>query len=74
MSRRLRPVVAAALVAILAQDWAAAASTPRSAGPPLRLVADVPMPGAAVRFDYQSLDPASGHPLLRIMEVPSARR
>jgi DNA-binding beta-propeller fold protein YncE len=27
---------------------------------PLRLVADVPMPGPAVRFDYQSLDAASG--------------
>ncbi len=28
--------------------------------PPLKLVADIPMPGDAVRFDYQSLDPASG--------------
>jgi len=28
--------------------------------PPLRLVADVPLPGPAVRFDYQSFDPASG--------------
>lgn len=27
---------------------------------PLRLVADVPLPGEAVRFDYQSIDPASG--------------
>ena len=26
---------------------------------PLRLVADVPMPGPAVRFDYQSFDPTS---------------
>jgi len=31
----------------------------RSASP-LRVVADVPMPGPAVRFDYQSLDPTSG--------------
>jgi DNA-binding beta-propeller fold protein YncE len=30
------------------------------APPPLRLVADIPLPGAAVRFDYQSLDPTSG--------------
>ncbi|HKD20042.1 MAG TPA: YncE family protein [Thermoanaerobaculia bacterium] len=30
-----------------------------SSAPPLRLVADVPMPGPAVRFDYQSIDPAS---------------
>jgi DNA-binding beta-propeller fold protein YncE len=28
--------------------------------PVLRTVADVPLPGPAVRFDYQSLDPASG--------------
>ena len=27
---------------------------------PLKIVADVPMPGAAVRFDYQSLDTESG--------------
>jgi DNA-binding beta-propeller fold protein YncE len=30
-----------------------------TAASPLRLVADVPMPGAAVRFDYQSFDPTS---------------
>src|SRR3989442_5038422 len=28
---------------------------------PLRLVADVPMPGTATRFDYQSFDPHTGH-------------
>jgi DNA-binding beta-propeller fold protein YncE len=28
--------------------------------PVLRTIKDVPMPGPAVRFDYQSLDPASG--------------
>ena len=28
--------------------------------PPLQKVADVPMPGSAVRFDYQSMDPGSG--------------
>src|SRR5258708_40305706 len=27
---------------------------------PLKKVADVPMPGLAVRFDYQSLDPSQG--------------
>src|SRR5215470_2137457 len=31
-----------------------------SSSAPLRVVADVPMPGPAVRFDYQSLDPSSG--------------
>lgn len=29
-------------------------------GPPLRVVADVPLPGPAVRFDYQAVDTASG--------------
>jgi DNA-binding beta-propeller fold protein YncE len=33
---------------------------PDSAPAPLRLVADVPLPGPAVRFDYQSFDPGSG--------------
>jgi DNA-binding beta-propeller fold protein YncE len=28
--------------------------------PPLRLLADVPMPGSATRFDYQSFDPHTG--------------
>ena len=27
---------------------------------PLRMVADIPLPGKAVRFDYQSLDPSHG--------------
>ncbi|MGH7621481.1 MAG: YncE family protein, partial [Gemmatimonadaceae bacterium] len=30
------------------------------AGPPLIVVADVPLPGAAKRFDYQSFDSTSG--------------
>ncbi|HET8655100.1 MAG TPA: hypothetical protein VFL93_06270 [Longimicrobiaceae bacterium] len=45
----------------------AVAATPRpttpnppAASPPLRVVADVPLPGPAVRFDYQSVDPAAG--------------
>src|SRR5262249_28077162 len=33
---------------------------PADAPAPLRLVADVPMPGPAVRFDYQSLDATTG--------------
>ena len=41
---------------VLAGGVAAADSIP----PPLRLVADIPLPGAAVRFDYQSLDPGTG--------------
>ena len=37
---------------------AAQASGPMRA--PLKKIADVPLPGAAVRFDYQSLDPIKG--------------
>jgi len=48
------------LVAILAYAVAATGATAPAATPPLRLVADIPMPGAAVRFDYQSLDAGSG--------------
>src|SRR5689334_16274736 len=34
-------------------------ATPAASSPPLafRLVSDVPLPGSASRFDYQSLDP-----------------
>src|SRR5258708_32239340 len=31
-----------------------------SGNPPLHIVADIPMPGPAVRFDYQSLDQDQG--------------
>jgi DNA-binding beta-propeller fold protein YncE len=34
-------------------------AAPRTAAP-LRVVADLPLPGSASRFDYQSLDPGSG--------------
>ena len=54
ISRSL-PVVSIVMCAI-----AATGAVAPSANPPLRLVADVPMPGAAVRFDYQSFDPGSG--------------
>jgi DNA-binding beta-propeller fold protein YncE len=40
---------------------AALTATPTvAAGPALRLVEDVPLPGSASRFDYQSLDPTTG--------------
>ena len=39
----------------------ASPQTKKSSGQnPLRTVADVPLPGPAVRFDYQSLDPTAG--------------
>src|SRR5258705_5226932 len=36
------------------------AQSPGSADKVLTKVADVPMPGSAVRFDYQTFDPSSG--------------
>src|SRR6266571_3512071 len=40
--------------------WSGAIPPPSTAEAPLRVVADVPLPGSASRFDYQSLEPASG--------------
>ena len=46
-----------AMVALAAQTPSTSASAGKSV---LRTVVDVPMPGPAVRFDYQTLDPSSG--------------
>jgi len=40
--------------------WSGAIPPASTAEPPLRVVADVPLPGSASRFDYQSFEPASG--------------
>src|SRR3989475_8295229 len=40
--------------------WSGTIPRASTADAPLRLVADVPLPGSASRFDYQSLEPASG--------------
>ena len=49
----------AILIAILACTTSAVPSG-KAASPPLNKVADVPLPGPAVRFDYQSLDASQG--------------
>src|SRR4051794_3900113 len=49
-----RPLALAALVAACLASAASAGGGP--GGLPLRLVADVPLPGGGSRFDYQSLD------------------
>jgi DNA-binding beta-propeller fold protein YncE len=49
---------AASVVALVLGCAASAAQRAESA--PLALVADVPLPGAAARFDYQSLDSTTG--------------
>ena len=50
-------------------DAAPAADHTAPAGPrlPLVLVADVPLPGGATRFDYQEIDPAQGHVVIAHM-------
>src|SRR2546426_7972870 len=40
--------------------WSGAIPPASRAEAPLRVVADVPLPGSASRFDYQSLEPESG--------------
>src|SRR5207248_357528 len=40
--------------------WSGAIPPASTAEAPLRVVAHVPLPGSASRFDYQSLEPASG--------------
>ena len=40
--------------------WSGTIPPASRADPPLRVVADVPLPGSATRFDYQSLESASG--------------
>src|SRR5207253_10015579 len=40
--------------------WSGTIPPASGADPPLRVVADVPLPGSATRFDYQSLESASG--------------
>src|SRR5215469_5278569 len=55
-------VTTSVLLSVLAAACAPGAGpqAAKSADPPLRRVADIPMPGPAVRFDYQSLDEEHG--------------
>ncbi len=48
---------------------ATAAALPEAPGGPLRPIADVPLPGPANRFDYQSVDPAAGRLYLSHMNA-----
>jgi len=49
-----------ALLALTGVVVIRARATPDSKGSPLRKVADIPLPGPPVRFDYQSLDAPQG--------------
>ncbi len=59
------PPPAAAPVCTLAgpsvkAPWSGVVPVAPTGAAPLRLVSDVPLPGSATRFDYQSLEPGSG--------------
>jgi DNA-binding beta-propeller fold protein YncE len=58
--RLFRLISFSSLIALATLSCVFAQTTVNSGKSPLRIVADVPLPGAAVRFDYQSLDSTSG--------------
>jgi hypothetical protein len=58
--RSFRLIGLLSLMVLALLSGASAQATNNSRKNPLRTVADVPLPGAAVRFDYQSLDSTKG--------------
>jgi DNA-binding beta-propeller fold protein YncE len=65
---RLPQILAVALTLFgLSVAWIVAASASEPA--PLVFVADVPLPGSAVRFDYQSLDVANNRLYIAHMDA-----
>jgi hypothetical protein len=58
--RGLSSVGALAILAAILGCTTAAAPADKAESSPLKQVADVPLPGPAVRFDYQSLDTSHG--------------
>ena len=48
------------LIVLTLLSCASAQTAAKPSKSPLRTVVDVPLPGPAIRFDYQSLDPAAG--------------
>jgi DNA-binding beta-propeller fold protein YncE len=67
MKRDLKPLLTSSLGALLLSG--SVGHSMAGPGAPLRLVVDIPMPGDAVRFDYQSLDPAAGRLYLAHMNA-----
>src|SRR5580765_2072138 len=57
---RTRHILASATLASLLGCTLSALPADDSGGAPLKTVADIPLPGAAVRFDYQSFDRTHG--------------
>lgn len=66
---RSRAVLASTAVGALALLVASAVPTRQPTAPVLRTVADVPLPGPAVRFDYQSLDTGSNRLYIAHMDA-----
>ena len=62
MSLRRFPSIVPFALTILLLYWHVSSQTKANPAnkPPLKTVADIPLPGPAVRFDYQSLDPTTG--------------
>lgn len=56
----LRPVSVLATLVFILGSITAAVPSDKTDQAPLKMVADVPLPGPAVRFDYQSLDASEG--------------
>ena len=57
---RFRRVGVGGLIALLSSSFVASQTKTNSGSSPLKTVADIPLPGPAVRFDYQSFDAGSG--------------
>jgi YVTN family beta-propeller protein len=56
----LRLIATLSITALLLVPWASSQNKASSGRSPLKTVVDIPLPGPAVRFDYQTLDPSTG--------------
>ena len=56
-------------IALVAITLSATGSAPAESGLPLRLVADVPLPGPSNRFDYTSIDPQTNRLYIAHMDA-----
>lgn len=57
MTSRLREIV---VIALLMMNLFTGILLSESSNNPLRKITDIPLPGAAVRFDYQTIDTSKG--------------
>src|SRR5437667_7244347 len=59
-ARQAPPAACALAGPSVEAHWSGVMPPASAAEAPLRVISDVPLPGSATRFDYQSLEPASG--------------